>query len=485
MAALRKARRRGRGEEGFTIIEVAVAAIILAISGLAVLGLVDAATRTNYRAEESQVVNDRLQQTMEQLKQLPYGQLALTAPPTHSNNSADPNARVAGTTFNVNGSGGADYEDLIYNGGADQEGGGSVSGGTVDPGPVTFQTGNVHGKLYRYVTWERDPACGNCSDPWVKHVVVAVGLDSTAAGGTRAYQEIQGDVSNPDAGKGRGAGTGQGNNDATPWTFWLTDTPAPCNNPTRQPIVSDHQTHNTLGTCSNGLQTGSTAGTPDLMFTQAAPIDNSFPSDQQPTYDYATDVEPGCTGINCYTQDRGLQEAVPANVVNSGGCLTDPNSASSLQTLGPTPQLYLHKWVSPAIPSGFSTITLDGTGELDLWTQTVNGVASPGRVCIWLFKRHLNALGQQVDTFPTNLDQSGNPPYFTYSQSSWPSTGWAEVHIPLHFSSLSIPAGDRLGVGVGVERQGTLPGSGLQFQYDHPSFDSRLEVDTHSLLPIF
>jgi type II secretory pathway pseudopilin PulG len=467
---------------GVTIVEVAVAAIILAISALAVLGLVDAASRNNYRAEQSQVVNDRLQQTMEQLKQLPYRQLALTALPTHSNDSSDPNSRVAGTTFNVNASGAADYEDFVYNGGTDQDIGGTVSGGTVDPGPVSFQTGNVGGRLYRYITWKRDTACGNCSDPWVKHVVVVLALDSTAPGGTRAYQEIHGDVSNPDA-KGSGTGPGPGNNDATPWTFWLTDTP--CNNSNRQTIASDHQTHNTLGLCSNGMQTGSTAGAPDLMFTQAAPIDNSFPSDQQPTFDYATDVEPGCTGVNCNTQDRGLQEAIPANVVNSGGCLTDPTSASSLQTLGPTPQLYLHKWVSPTIPSGFSTITLDGTGELDMWTQTINGASNPGRICIWLFKRHLNALGQPVDTFPTNLNQTGNPPYFTYSQSSWPNTGWTEIHLPLHFSSLAIPAGDRLGLAVGVERQGTLPGSGLQFEYDHPSFDSRLEVDTHSLLPIF
>jgi hypothetical protein len=48
-----------------------------------------------------------------------------------------------------------------------------------------------------------------------------------------------------------------------------------------------------------------------------------------------------------------------------------------------------------------------------------------------------------------------------------------------------VPAGDRVGLAVGVERQGTLDGSGLQFEYDHPSFDSRIEVDTHSLLPIF
>jgi Tfp pilus assembly protein PilV len=482
----RKRHPRAHGaanDAGFTIIEVAIAAVILTVSALAILTLVDAAGRNNFRAEQSQVVNDRLQQLMEQVKQLPYSRVALTSLPTHSNSPTNPNSRVAGTTFNVNASGSGSYQDLTYNGGANMEGTGSVSGGTVDPGPTAFQSGNVKGSLYRYVTWKLDPACDNCSDPWEKHVVLAVALDQTAAGGARAYQEIQGDLSNPNAGLGGGAGTGSNNNDSTPWTFWLTDTP--CSSTNRQPIAAEHLTHNTLGVCSNGMHTGSTVGAPDLMFTQAAPIDNNFPSDQQPLYDYATDVEPGCTGVNCFTQDKGLQAKVPTNIVNGGGCLTDPTSSSSLQTLGSNPELYLHKWASPAIPAGFTNIVLDGTGELDVWTQTINGAVDPGKICIWLFKRHLNGLGQPVDSFPTNLGQIGNPPYFTYAQASWPTNGWAEIHVPLHFSSLTIPAGDRLGLAIGVERQGTLPGAGLEFNYDHPSFDSRLQVDTHSLLPIF
>lgn len=481
-------RRVVRGEQGMTIIEVVIAVVILVVSGLAVLGLVDAANRNNSRAEQSQVVNDRLQQEMEKVKQLPYDQVALTSLPTHSTSSSDPNFRVSGTTFNLNKSGSADYEDLLSNGGTSRETNSTVTTGAVNPGPTPFSSGDVSGNIYRYVVLEQDSTCTNqCGDAFLKQVVVAISLNPTASSGTRAYQEIHGQISNPDAGcdpaQGSCQGSGAGNGTQTPWTFWLTDTP--CNNNNRQPIVADHLTHNTLGLCSNGMQTGGTSGAPDLMFTQAAPIDNSFPSDQQPLYDYATDVEPGCSGINCSTQDKGLQETIPTNVVNGGGCLTDPTSSSSLQTLGSDPELYLHKWTSPAIPTASSNIDLDGTGELDLWTQTVSGAVNPGKICIWLFKRHLNALGQPVDSLATNLDQSGNPPYFTYSQSSWPNGGWTEIHVPLHFSPLTLPAGDRLALAIGVERQGTLPGSGLQFEYDHPSFDSRLEVDTHSPLPTF
>ena len=112
-------------------------------------------------------------------------------------------------------------------------------------------------------------------------------------------------------------------------------------------------------------------------------------------------------------------------------------------SLGPDPELYIHKWVSPVVPTGFSNIVMDGTGELDLWTQTINGATNPGKTCIWLFTRHLNGLGIPVDTFAVNTGQPGNLPYFTYSQSSWPSNGWSEIHIPLSFLALTLPAGEQ------------------------------------------
>ena len=486
-----------RAHDGFTVIEVAVAAVLLAISTLAVLGLVDSASRNNYRAEQSQVVSDRLQQEMETIKQLPYSQVGLTAAPSHSNDPTNPNSRVSGTQFNVNRTGTASTWNLVYNGGHSNETGDSVSGGTISPGPATFQSGNVHGQIYRYVVWEPEANCSNCAHnansdlyngqraEWFKHVVIAIALDPTASGGVRAYQEIQSDITNPDQGLGTGSGGGTSNNTAQPWTFWLTDTP--CNASSRQPLTGDHLTHNTLGRCSDGLQTGGTAGAPDLMLTQAGPFDTSVPDSQQPLYDYATDVEP----VQNADQDKGLQEKIPANVIGGGNCLTDITSSSSLQTLGATPQFYLHKWVSPQIPTGSGGVVLDGTGELDLWTQTINGAVNPGKICIWVFTRSTSG-STVTDTLAVNTS-SGNP-YFVYSNSPcpttcWPSSAWTEIHVSLSFrsgsgGSVQIPEGSRLGVAIGVERQGTLPGDGLQFIYDHPTYDSRLSVDTHSALPL-
>ena len=45
--------------------------------------------------------------------------------------------------------------------------------------------------------------------------------------------------------------------------------------------------------------------------------------------------------------------------------------------------------------------------------------------------------------------------------------------------------GERLGLAISVEKGGTNPGDGLEFMYDHPSFDSRLQIKTSSVLPDF
>jgi hypothetical protein len=392
------------------------------------------------------------------------------------------------------------YWNLVYDGGHSNETGDTVSGGAIDPGPTPFQSGNVSGKIYRYVVWEPEANCTNCSHRensdlyqgqrvgWYKHVVIAVALDPTAAATSRPYQEIQGDVGNPAAGDDTCTGDGcpgKSTKDSTPWTFWLTDTP--CNNDARQPITSDHLTHNTLGRCSDQGQTGSSFGAPDLMFTRGAPCENNDCNTPQPQYDYATDVEPGCdpTGNpNCSPDDRGLSEVPPSQP----GCLLNTGLAlapyASLLEFAPTegdPQLKVHKWLSQIIPASWpNNVVLDGTGSLDLWTKAPESAQS-GRICIWLFARYISGAGSVAEV-PVDVPAvSGVNIYQQYSQTPWPAD-WSEIHVDLSFAQVTLPPEYRLGLAIGVEKGGTTA-SGLDFNYDHPTYDSRLVVDTHSALP--
>jgi hypothetical protein len=472
--------RRLAQEDGVSVAEVMVAALILTIGALALLNLVDVTARSAYRGEQSQVVSNRLQDEIERVRQLPYDQIALTGLPQDPSDVKDPRWRTQGTNFAVTHQGGSP-QPLVYDGSA-LVGGGTVTDGAIDPAPTSFVSGDVRGTIYRFVVWENDSSCSDALCPGtqdLKRVIVAVRLDATASGGSRTYQEIQTQVVDPEVTPVDNENPPVPTDDAKPWTFFLTDTP--CNNSTRQPIVSDHLTHNTNGACSAGLKTaddcgaeGCPSGAPDLLLPDTPPWDPEVP-----IYDYATDVEPPVDpdldkGIQLLKPSTdGCQSSLFAPLTDGAGALLNDPDTTRMQTV--------HKWVSPEMGDGES-VTLDGTGTLRVRTQSVNGVSYSGKICIWLFERHLDAQGTPVHTPAANLDL-GNLPYFTYSVSPWP-TNWTEVEIPLNFNPLVLGPDSRLGLAIQVERQGTA-GGGMEFMYDEPTFDSRLELKTHSDLPEF
>jgi hypothetical protein len=464
-----------RRQDGLTVVEVVVAALVLMLGAMAVVTLVGAAAHNSYRSEQSQVLSDRLQQEMERIKELPYGEVALTGLPADTSNLKDPRWRVSGTNYAV-AKDGSNTRALVYNGTALYTGG-QVSAGTIDPTPIPFQSGDVNGKIYRFVVFEDDPSCLASQCPGsqdIKRVIVAIKLDPTAAGGERPYQELHTQLTDPEAVPVDNENPiPPGTDDTKPWTFWLTDTP--CNFDERQAILGDHASHNTRGTCSTGLKAGvNQPGAPDLIVTHAPPFNS-----EQPLFDFATDVEPN----QGPTLDKGLQmKSLPAN-----GC---PDTALEIPTnpdaSDPFTFQKVHKWLSNVVPTG-ADVLLDGTATLDLWTQTVNGQVYPGKICVWLFIRRTNLLGLSFDTAIVNQEPPlVNAHYYTHSLTQWP-TIWSEVRVPLHFASgVHLVEGDRLGVVVAVERQGTGIGDGtqgLEFLYDEPSFDSRLEIKTHSTLP--
>jgi hypothetical protein len=257
-----------------------------------------------------------------------------------------------------------------------------------------------------------------------------------------------------------------GDDDATPWTLWFSDTT--CDNAARIVNTSEHLTHNTRGVCASGMRTGNDPGAPDLIFDEAPVF-----TPEAPLWDYATDVEPSVDP----DLDKGLQMVPGA----ANGC---PSYATEIAGAPDTEAdrfLKIHKWLSPPLPVG-SSVALDGDGTLNLWTQTVNAQPYSGSICVWLFIR--SAAG--IDTLAVNAaPASQGLPYFPHSQTSWP-TGWEEIHVPLTFTLGALQAGDRVGVALAVERGGTGTGDGtqgLQFLYDEPSFDTRIELKTHSVVP--
>lgn len=455
-----------------TIVEVVVAGMILIVGALGVLGIVDAAGHNVFRAEQSQVVANLLQQEMEKLRQVSYAELALTTLPSHAADSADPNSRVASTSFFYTGRNGTGLKPLVYNGSTND--GETIKGGTVDPGPTPFQVGKLKGTVYRYVVWDTCPATLCQDGRHLKRAVVAVRLDTTAAGGTRRYQEIQGQFVDPEVEPAVLPEQNPGGSDDESWTLWLTDTTCDQAKRLAPPAEKgDHLTHNTRGKCTNGVHTGTVPGAPDLLWPEAPPGEVDY------SYDYATDVEPK-SGV-----DEGLQ------ILPGGECgvaATTELATGVAKEPDPHPDAYqkVHRWLSLPVPShtGAQDLLLTGEGTLSLWTRTLGGAVYSGRICAWLFAR--TESGESVtDSLVVNL----GPPvslHFSYFAQSWPSSGWTEISLPLSFGyadeggALPLPPGSRLGLALSVD-SGTS--SALQLRYDMPSFDSRIQLATTGAPP--
>ena len=454
-------------EEGMTLVEVVVAALIFVIGALAILQTFDSSTRSAYRAEQSQVLNSVAERELEEIRRLPFAKVALASPaPTSATAVNDPRHRVSGTRFALNRSGTALADMVINGGGLDTDGDGQLDDGTIScgsaclvSGPEPFSSGDVKGNIYRYVVWQDDVSCGvSCPGAQdVKRAVVAIRLDGTAASAERPYHEVQSDLIDPVDNAQAGLPP-PGNPPVTAQQLHLSDTT--CNNANRIAITADHAAHNTLGVCSDGLRSGTTAGAPDLLFT--APT----PASQVSFFDYANDFEPAVGATN----DRGLQlqrQATP-------GCDYTPEGNGAGHQI--------HRWVTPPVPLAF---VLEGDATLQLYTRTLNGATHPGKICVYLFRREDSAFGGAEDELIVDANGAPNQ-YFTWSQLTWPRSAtpgvFGQVIVPMEFDLTVIPRDQRLGIAISVEQNGT-GADALEFGYDHPSRQSRLEVQTATPLP--
>lgn len=451
--------RRLRQEEGISLIEALVAALLAALVTLAVLAAFDTSRRASFRAEQSQVAGDRAQQELESMRRLSYGEIALTSQPTGSADPADPRSRISGTTFAL-AENGTSPAELAVDGGP-LVGGGTIEDAAIDPGPTPFSSGDVSGSIYRFVVWQDDPSCntaGVCDgEQDLKRIIVVVSLDATGVGGTRAYTEVQSDIVDP-------SDTVFTDNDqpelgdiVVAQQFWLsdercTDTGEPAH---RDPLTDPLTPHDVRDTRGHNCESG-TSDRPDALLTTP-------PLNTDATVDFATDaaLEPDPPALA--DADAGIQ----FQVGGSNGCQFKPTGATGHQQA--------HIWVSKKLPSDFE---LTGGATLELWTRTIAGVTTPGKLCVILFERTEDPLGSlpPTDVRMEDLQNSGNL-FYTQAVTDWPHTDWAKLRIPLTFSSTTALAGERIGVQVALEKSGS-PSDQLEFMYDQVQYESRLEVET-------
>ena len=301
---------RPRGEAGSTIIEVLVAALMLALACARDLRRAQPprpATRSGRRRPRWRSTG--AQQEMEKLHSLSYEELATDRrrPRTRPTRSAPTTGCVNGT-FALQREPAGELAPMVVNGGS-LYGGGNVDGGVITPGPIPFEERRRQRQdlsLHRLA--QRHKLLGNRTRRRLlsrQPGLQAAGRRGEArqhrrTSGERGYVEVQSEVIDPDlAGEaprraaakrrteGKEGGSGGGGSahrtSVTAQQFFLTDTPCAASGTTdREEIDGDHLLHNTLGTCASGPQTGTTAGRPDALLLGAppdpAPADHSNPA---------------------------------------------------------------------------------------------------------------------------------------------------------------------------------------------------------------
>jgi prepilin-type N-terminal cleavage/methylation domain-containing protein len=455
---------RPDNEAGFTIVEVLVAIVIVSIASLTTFTLMSAATRNAQRAEASQVALEYAEQELELLRSMEDKNLALTAAPSSSPNDNSPNRRVLNGTFALSRQPLGNYRNLVVNGGS-LYGGGHVAGGTVNPGPTSFTSGDVSGRVYRYIVWRNDEKCSEASCPGkqdYKQIVVAVRLNTPGnQAAERAYVEVQSNFVNPTDNKESDPLPGENGKVNTAQQFFFTDTPCSTSGfTTRQEPTANHLLHNTLGTCASGLQTGTTKGAPDTLVLGSPPDPDPSDINNPLKYDYAND------SYLDTSPDTGVGVQIRKDDTN--GCHYTPTGTTN-------PESQVHRWVTDPMTANF---VLNNKVTLEVFTQSINKAQSSGKLCIYLFKRHETG-SPPVATDTMLTDSLGGTPYWTYYESPiWTTDLKAKIlTMTLGGAPYMIPAGDRLGVAFSVERQST-PADALSFMYDHPDAKTRIEVDT-------
>jgi len=456
---------RGHNEAGFTIAEVLVAIMILAIGAMTTFSLLSAATRNAQRAKGSQVALEYAEQELELLRSMEDKNLALIKAPEPMPRPLNPNYRVRNGEFALRRQPLGDYHELVVNE-RFLYGGGIIEGGTIAPGPTPFTSGDVKGKVFRYIVWRNDEKCPETKCPGkqdYKQIVVAVKLDTPPSqAAERGYFEVQSNFVNPKDNAEKDPTPNASGNVVTAQQFFLTDTPcSPTGATVRQSISGNHLLHNTLGTCASGLQTGSTPGAPDALLL-GTPPDPDYEDPYNPAeYDYSNDSYLDTTP-DAGTGVQIIKDDTPT-------CHFQPTGTSN-------PQSQVHRWVTDPMAKQFE---MTERATLQFYTESIKGSSAPGMACVYLYK-------WKEGGSPKLLTNTlGGTAYWTYSppnNANWPSE-WTKVRLtmPFNASPVKIEPGERLGLALSVERANT-GGDALSFMYDHPTYPARLEVDTSTPL---
>lgn len=147
---------RIKRDDGFTLVEILIAMLVLVIGVLAVLAAFNAVRRLGTNSESQTVRAQVAEKDMQQLLSQGYDALGLSSTPTHSSDPINP------TYYVTNGSPSRFQWDLTNTSRTEPLCTSSTScGGSIATGPASWSSGGESGSIYRFITWVDDPCDTN------------------------------------------------------------------------------------------------------------------------------------------------------------------------------------------------------------------------------------------------------------------------------------------------------------------------------------
>ena len=145
-------------EDGFTLVELLIALVVLVVGIFAVIASFDATRRLGTNSESQTVRAQVAERDLQQLISQGYDALGLSSTPTHSTDPNNPNYYVTNgspSTFQWDLTTSSRIEPLCT----------SATGcaGSIAPGPTSWTSGDASGSIYRFVTWVNDSCASACS----------------------------------------------------------------------------------------------------------------------------------------------------------------------------------------------------------------------------------------------------------------------------------------------------------------------------------
>lgn len=190
-----------RDEDGITLVEVLIAALVLTVGIVALIGAFANGRKLTLLSERRTAMVHRAQLELERLQTYPYGELAMIAEPAHSTEASNPDYYItAGAPSSYQYGGSKEEAELLVVGSAHKEctstseaeaksGCGIVEASPTgracskNVGACEWSNGAVTGKIYDFITLHTDSTCAKCLTKEFKRLTVVVTVKVPA--GTR------------------------------------------------------------------------------------------------------------------------------------------------------------------------------------------------------------------------------------------------------------------------------------------------------------